>query len=360
MLNRALFFCSILILAAFPALAEDMQLAGGSCSSCAGDENRAPLYDLAVKGFTALLAIDQKQPIYVSKLDPQTGKTVQFRVPVLDLYSKFVDAVQNNNRQIRMVHSRHGDKCLKDDSGTCVEFLSDPNTHQMTVDVDLLKEQDKPLDDPKRLHSLMRLMFHEALRLAGKDDWMYQYSGQLASLADGSFHNTPQSPQPVQNQVSGDLSPGWHDKVISSKIITVGDCQCYSSCGLFGRSSYQLNWIEKQQVLKYLVDASGSVVSSYTTNADVNQQNLFSAVDWSPSSDERGLCDANKNTLTMQQSAQTGDVTGTVQSLNQIIQKDNPPGSLPDQAVSNAQPPRVISGAAPASEPIVLQAGAGR
>jgi opacity protein-like surface antigen len=149
-----------------------------------------------------------------------------------------------------------------------------------------------------------------------------------ASFADGPQPVTPSS----GNTGSSDLSPGWHQKVISSKIVAVGDCQCDDSCGLFGRSSYQLNWIEKQQVLKYLVDSTGRVVSSSMTSADVNQQNAFTTYDWSPSYDTHGACEANKNALKMRQSAEAGDVPGAVQSLNQTLDQH---GEISSQAVDD-------------------------
>lgn len=141
---------------------------GGTCTSCGGSGDRMELYDIAVDAFGVLLTIQKLRPIVLPD---------GTRCDVEKLFHAITDALDQHD--LIVVDSQSDQECpLKDDTGTCVEFLSVPATGQLSVDIGRLRRHRSD-----QAH-LRRQMIHEAFRMAREDDWLYQDSRRLEELVE--------------------------------------------------------------------------------------------------------------------------------------------------------------------------------
>ena len=153
---------------------------GGCTSSCGGSDARIALMDLTVDTFTSLLKMSQD-----GKITMNDGHVVN----VQKLYDKLTSAL--NKYEPKLVHSSNDQDCpLLDDSQSCVEFLSNPKTGELKVDIDRLyrHQADRSL--------LRRQMIHEGFRMARENDKLYQYSRQLADMAASPSAAIPSDGKP--------------------------------------------------------------------------------------------------------------------------------------------------------------------
>lgn len=196
--------CFLLLLISTTSFAQ--KFAGTGCSNCTGgDEDRMMLDDLAVDAFKNLIFLEnqrQRENKDVSVYDLRTGARKKISIKDLstalttsiDQHEMIVHNTANDGDQCRfdkdgitlidgVTHQEHHvsdeSTCpLKDNTGTSVEFLSDVDTQQMSVDVGRLARHKH---DPQHLR---RQMIHEAFRLSRLDDWVYQSSRQLEKIVE--------------------------------------------------------------------------------------------------------------------------------------------------------------------------------
>lgn len=157
-------FLLLLILMGADAWAE-----GGCTGSCGGDSYRIPLEDLAVDTFDALARQVAATPVQVE------GKN--FGAAEVDsLREELLGSIRKN--EIRIFSSSSDFACpLKDNTGTCVTFLTETEGKQLSVDVGRLQRMGFDVG------TMQRLLVHEAFRLKKEEDRNFQYSRRLAERA---------------------------------------------------------------------------------------------------------------------------------------------------------------------------------
>ena len=78
---------------------------------------------------------------------------------------------------------------LKDDSGSCVDFLSKPDEKLIEVDVNALKGRSKD--------EIRRKLFHRGIPLGSRPDPMDQYSNELNSIVERYLNDIQQIDLPT-------------------------------------------------------------------------------------------------------------------------------------------------------------------
>ncbi|MGE3262618.1 MAG: hypothetical protein AB7K68_12625 [Bacteriovoracia bacterium] len=150
---------------------------GGCTGSCGGDIYRMPLEDLAVDTFNELMDRTHNGPLHIGR--GITAKEVSQK-DVEVLQNALLGAIRKND--IKIAYSDTDRDCpLKDNGGSCVTFLTETNTKQLSVDIGrILRHQADPI-------FIQRALIHEAYRLSLQEDVNDQYSRRLAELVQGTI-----------------------------------------------------------------------------------------------------------------------------------------------------------------------------
>jgi hypothetical protein len=129
--------------------------------------------DIAEDAFEALIDVEQRHPLTL--LDGTIVSAKALRDAVEDALAQ---------HDIKIFNTQSDRECpLKDDTHTCVDFLSVPSEKRLSVDQGRVKRHHY---DRQRL---TQQMIHEAFRMAQLDDRNYQYSRDLANLVESYRYN---------------------------------------------------------------------------------------------------------------------------------------------------------------------------
>ena len=154
--------------------------AGGSCTSCGGSGDREHLEDVVDETFNALTEIEKLHPLTL--FDGSVVSAELLRDRLREAYAP--------PREIHLIYSKNDADCpLRDDTKTCVDFLSVPSQKQLSIDMGRLNRHHQKGSKYDREY-IRRQLIHEAFRMADVDDRNYQYSKDLDLLVDQYVHNS--------------------------------------------------------------------------------------------------------------------------------------------------------------------------
>lgn len=162
-----------------------MPAQGGGCTgSCGGDQYRQPLQDLAVDAFETLLNAVKQSPDRQLRVGSGSLAKIFSEEEIRDLQTALLGSIQKN--EIKIEYSQNDWECpLKDNGGTCVTFLTDTRSKQLSVDIGRILRQQSDL------HFLNRTLIHEAHRLLMVEDKNDQYSRWLAEVVQKKSTTDP-------------------------------------------------------------------------------------------------------------------------------------------------------------------------
>lgn len=146
-----------------------------------GSGTRKYFFDLASEAFQTLEKIEIFHALVM-----HDGQIVSAK----ELSKALFDAMAENDI---VIYEAFAKTChLKDFTGTCVEFLSDPGQRQLSIDVGRLSKyfKDHNLGLKSQQNTFIRrMLIHEAFRMARKPDPNFKYSDRLELIFDQFKNN---------------------------------------------------------------------------------------------------------------------------------------------------------------------------